>query len=102
MASEQFASRDDALARVLGPDARGRCRGVGLGVMPTNLFGRNPYKEALVASQLTIKENAQEISSLKTTIFELMKRVDAMEKENGINNESVSIKFFTLLPMYIF
>ena len=97
MASEQFASRDDALARVLGPDARGRCRGVGLGVTPTNLFGKNPYKEALAASQVTVKESGQEITSLKVAMSELMKRVEAMEKENKANNESVCIKFFTLL-----
>ena len=100
-ASEQFACRDDALAKVIGPDSRGRCRGVGLGVTRTNLFGKNPYKEALAVSQVTVKESGQEITSLKVAMSELMKRVEAMEKENKANNESVCIKFFTLLWMHI-
>ena len=70
--------------------------------MPTNLFGNIPYKEVLVVREATVNEKTKEISYLKTTIYELMKRVDAMEKENKINNESVSIKFFALLRMYIF
>ena len=47
---------NDALSNVLGVDARGRCHGVGLGVMPTNLFGKIPYKEVLAISQAALKE----------------------------------------------
>jgi len=60
------------------------------------------YKEALDEKDSIIKDNAQEISSIKAIIFELMKRVEVVEKEKLVNNESVSIKLFTLLPMYIF
>ena len=80
VASQDFAARDDALAKVLGFDARGRCHGVGLGVTPTNLFGKIPYKEALAVSQSTVKEKKEEISSLKTAITELLKRVKDMER----------------------
>jgi hypothetical protein len=68
------------------------------------LFVKNAYKEALDASQATIKENVQQISSLKLTIVELMKRVESIEKENVVGNESVSIHcsyfnvhFYTLM-----
>ena len=78
--SEQFACRDDALAKVIGPNSRGRCHGVGLRVTPTYLFGKNPYKEALAASQVTVKESGQEIAYLKAAMSELMKRVEDLEK----------------------
>ena len=61
------------------------------------------YKEAqLAARKATVKEYAQEISSLKATTIELMKRVEAMEKEHVVNNQSVNIEVITLLSMYIF
>ena len=68
------------------------------------MFGKNSYKEAqLAASQATIvKEYAQEVSYLKATMVELMKRVEVVEKENVVENQSVTIKFFTLISMYIF
>ena len=94
--------RDDALAKVLGVDARGWCHGVGLGVTPTNLFGKIPNKEALAVSQATVKEKAEESTSLKTTITELLKRVEDMERENVVNKESVSVQLFTLVSVYIF
>ena len=56
VASQDFVARDDALAKVLGVYARRRCRGIGLGVMPTNLFGKIPYKEVLAISQAALKE----------------------------------------------
>ena len=35
-------------------------------------------------------------------MVELLKRVEAMEKEHVVENQSVSIKLFTLISMYIF
>ena len=68
------------------------------------MFGKKSYKEAqLAASQETmVKEYAQAISSIKATMVELMKTVEAVEKEHAVENQSVSIKFFTYLSMYIF
>ena len=70
--------------------------------MPTNLFGKSTYKEALAVRQATVKEKIEEITSLKTTITELLKRVEDMERENVVNKESVSVQFFTLVSIYIF
>ena len=56
----------------------------------------------LVVSQATMKEKTQEITSLKTTITELLKRVEDMEREHVVNKESVSSQFFTLVSIYIF
>ena len=39
---EEFPAREDFITRVLGLDRRGQSCGVGLGVIPTNLFGKNP------------------------------------------------------------
>ena len=44
--------------------------------MPNNLFGKILYKEVLAVSQATMKEKIEELTSLKTTITELLKRVD--------------------------
>ena len=78
---------DDALLRVLWHDEMGLCHGVGLGITLTNLFGKNPYKEALAISQSMIKEDAQQISSLKIVIVELTKGVEVVEKEHVVRNE---------------
>ena len=40
VATKDFATREDSLTRVLGPNKRGLCHGVGLEVTPTNLFGK--------------------------------------------------------------
>jgi len=56
-----------------------------LGITPTNLFGKIPYKEALAVSQATVKEKIEEISSLKTTTTKLLKRVEYMEREHVVN-----------------
>ena len=66
------------------------------------MFGKTPYKEALAVSQATVKEKPEEISYLKTTISELLKRVEDMEREHVVNKESVSVQFFTLVSIYIF
>jgi len=66
------------------------------------LFGKIPYKEMLVVIQVTVKEKTEEITSLKTTITELLKRVEDMEREHVVNKESVSVQFFTLVSIYIF
>ena len=84
------------------PNRGGQCHGVGLGVTPTNLFGKNTYKEALTGSQDMVKEYAQEISTLKASTVELMKRLEAMEKEHVVRNQSVSIKYLSLVSIYIF
>ena len=65
--------------------------------MPTNLFGKIPHKEVLAVIQATVKEKTEEITSLKTTITELLKRVEDMEREHVVNKESVSVQFFTLV-----
>ena len=56
-------------------------------------FGKSSYKEAqlVVSYAPMVKEYAQEISSRKETMVELMKIVEAMEKEHVVNNQSVSI-----------
>ena len=56
----------------------------------------------LAVSQAILKEKIEEISSLKTTITELLKREEDMEREHVVNKESVSFKFFTLFYVYIF
>lgn len=101
VATEEFASREYALTRVLGPDNKGRCQGVGRGVTPTNLFRNNTYKEALATSQARVKEYAQEVSSLKSSMLQLMKRLEAMEKEDVVDNK-VWVSNFFLLSMYNF
>ena len=49
-----------------------------------------------------MKEKTQEITSLKTSITELLKRVKDMERKHVVNKESVSVQFFTLVSIYIF
>ena len=51
-------AKEGALTKLLRPDRKGQCRGVGLGVTPTNLFGKKPYKEALAVGQAMVKEYA--------------------------------------------
>ena len=65
--------------------------------MPTNLFGKNPYKVALAVIQATVKEKTQEITSLKMTITKLLKRVEEIEREHVAKKESVSVQLFTLV-----
>lgn len=38
--SPAYATKEDAIAIVLGPERRGRVRGVGYGVTPTDFFGK--------------------------------------------------------------
>ena len=62
------------------------------------MFHKKSYKEAhLATSQATVREYAQEISSLKVAMVELMKPLESIEKEHVVKNQSVSIKLFTLL-----
>ena len=66
------------------------------------MFGKSPYKEALAVSQATMKEKTEEITSLKTTITELLKRVEDMERKHVVKKESVSVQLFTCLNIHIF
>ena len=56
----------------------------------------------LVVIQATVKEKTKEITSLKTKITELLKRVEDMEREHVVNKESVSVQLFTLVRIYTF
>lgn len=102
VAIEEFAAREYALTRVLGPDTRGRCHGVGIGFTPTNLFGNNTYKEALVASQARAKDYAKQVSSLKSSMLKIMKRLEAMEKEHVVKNQNSSINFFYAFNVHLY
>jgi hypothetical protein len=64
--NEEFAVREDSLNRVIGRHTRGQC-----------LFVKKSYEEAQLApSQVAmVKEYAQEISSLKVEMVQLMKIV---------------------------
>ena len=65
----------------------------------TNLFGKIPYKEALVVSQATVIEKTEEISSLKTTTTKLLKRVEYMEREH-VGTKKVLVSNSLLLSQY--
>ena len=49
-----------------------------------------------------VKENAEEVSSLKSSMFQFMKRLEAMEKEHVVENQSVSIKLFYALNVHLY
>ena len=49
-----------------------------------------------------VKEYAQEVSYLKSSMLQLMKRLEAMEKEHVVENQSVRIKLFCTFNVHIY
>ncbi|RWR91007.1 bromodomain-containing protein 4-like protein isoform X3 [Cinnamomum micranthum f. kanehirae] len=56
---------NDALAQVLGPDTRGRVRGLGLGVSRTSMQHTHPYRIALQEEQASRATMQTQIDKLK-------------------------------------
>lgn len=102
VATWEFVAREDALTRVLGPHRRGQCCGAGLGVTPTNLFGKksiqggssyNPGYGQIICTRSLISK------IINASIYESL---EAMEKENVVKNQSVSIKFFSYFNLHLY
>jgi len=101
--SPAYATKEDAIAIVLGPERRGRVRGVGYGVTPTDLFGKDrAYKRQLHNTEEKLKEKDKELGILKAAVEELMQWKAATEagKENGrvnpepTNNVRITCRLF--------
>ena len=75
--------RDDAVAKVLGPDPRGRVRGLGYGETPSKLEGQAQVRDKF-------NKLEKELQVLKSQ----MNNVIAMVGREGSTMVSTSIDFF--------
>jgi uncharacterized coiled-coil protein SlyX len=76
VASQPCSIKNDVVAKVLGPDRRGRVRGYGFGALPSKVDFQSH-----VSSKVTILENAlaaqgQEVDQLKEMVRSLCARLD--------------------------
>ncbi|KAK9929749.1 hypothetical protein M0R45_026835 [Rubus argutus] len=91
VASQPYSIKNDAVAKVLGPDRRGRVRGYGFGALPSKVDFQSH-----VSSKVTILENAlaaqgQVVDQLKEMVRSLCARLDqGGNKENTSAQQSTS------------
>lgn len=86
--SQKCSLKDDAVAKVIGPDPRGRVRGLGFGAVPskadyqTNVGNKvTKLENALFAQAQDMLSQSQEIQRLKEMVGTLFAR-----SEKGVNN----------------
>ncbi|XP_062011280.1 uncharacterized protein LOC133740260 isoform X2 [Rosa rugosa] len=94
--SQTSSLKDDAVAQVLGPDPRGRVRGLGFGAVPskieyqTKVGNKVANLEKQVSTQAqNMLSQSQEIERLKEVVATLLAR---SEKQGNNHNENPSVQ----------
>lgn len=102
--SQKCSLKDDAVAKVIGPDPRGRVRGLGFGAVPskadyqTNVGNKvTKLENALLAQAEDMLSQSQEIQRLKEMVGTLFAR-----SEKGVNNHvSLQANILTFFGLFI-
>ncbi|XP_022852388.1 uncharacterized protein LOC111374014 isoform X1 [Olea europaea var. sylvestris] len=83
--------RDDDVARILGPERRGRVRGLGLGVTPSKIDGNTQSNEKVRDLENKLQTQSVRMEALEEKVEALLK----LSQNQNKNVEDMSSRAFT-------